>query len=112
MYTANEPLVIQSKKNVNRTLHIKSLRLDKCKPLEEDGCNAYCTCGHKPEIVPIKKKENGKSVERFVAMCSTCMPGGAMELTAHKAPYLALQDFEDNCRTTFQGDNGDNRYAS
>lgn len=97
----SSPLVARSHRNLNTTRHIKAIGKER---FADHECRAYCMCGHKPSIVPIKRKNDaGNQVETFVAMCSTCMPGGTMDLPEFKAPYLALQDFEDNCRLGLAG---------
>lgn len=111
MNAATQPLVIEMKDNVNTTFHINTLRRERRLSTKSTGCQPYCICGHKPSIIPVKKTVDGKRVERFVALCTTCGPAGAAELKEFKAPYLALQDFEDNSRVTIANNKGENWYA-
>lgn len=100
MNNLHNPLVIKSHRDLNVTRHVRAL--EKERYADQDG-RAYCMCGHEPTIVPIERVIDGKKCERFVAMCNTCMPGSAMHLKEHKAPYLALNDFDLNCRLTIDG---------
>lgn len=112
MNAAQNSLSIRVKDNVNTVLHTDPLDRDK-QFTPENSCNtSYCTCGHKPSIIPVNKTVDGLKVERFVALCATCLPAGAMDLKEFKAPYLALLDFEDNSRVTNDNNNGETWYAS
>lgn len=112
MNAVNKSLLIQVTDNVDTTFHINTLLRERALSTRSTGCDPYCICGHKPSIIPVKKTVEGKKVDSFVALCTTCRPTGVTDLKEFKAPYLALQDFEDSSRVSVENSKGENWYAS
>lgn len=94
------PLIFESHRDLNVTRHFRAIEKDRY--MDHDG-QAYCMCEHEPTVIPVQRVIDGKKSEVFVAMCNACMPGGAMHLREHKAPYLALHDFDLHRRLTVDG---------
>jgi hypothetical protein len=106
---ASQPtLVIKSFKNVNVTRHIEDISNQF---VDRDG-HHYCKCSKQPTVVPIKRSVNGETQTRYVAMCNTCMPGGAMHLSEFKTAFQAIDDFNQNARLSLDvSEVGVQRYA-
>lgn len=100
MTNLHNQLVIKSNGDRNVARHFHAIQKEH--HTDQDG-RAYCICGHQPTVVPIDRVVDGKKSKRFVAMCNTCMPGGAVHLREHEASDQAITDFDLNCRLTPEG---------